>query len=114
VTTSDPSPQFVAINSIQCRPEYAGRFKDLFRSRARAIDRMPGFVSMCVLDPKIESEPYLVVSMWESEDAFKAWTTAPEFLEGHQRAFDDLRDAKAAGQELPMTSSMKTYSVLTT
>lgn len=105
--------QFVAINYIQCRPDYRARFEELFRSRAHAIDRMPGFGGMRVLRPQKPDEPYLVVSFWESEAAFRAWVGSPEFLEGHQRGFDDLRQARERGEEPPMSSEFITYDVIT-
>lgn len=103
--------KFVAINYINCEPHYRERFEELFASRARAIDRMPGFVDMQVLRPNGEGE-YLIVSHWASEEAFKIWTTSPEFLEGHKRGFDDIRKAREQGLKPPMSSSFKTYEVI--
>lgn len=104
---------FVAVNFIQCEPEYQNRFEALFRSRAKAIDRLTGFIRMQVLRPQQAGEQYLVISHWANEAAFQAWTQSPEFLEGHQRGFDDLRQAKARGDKPPMTSSFRTYQVVT-
>lgn len=57
---------------------------------------------MYVLKPKTSSEPYLVISHWDSEESFKAWTQSPAFLEGHKRAFADLAQSrKAEGQDSP-------------
>ncbi|MBX3097281.1 MAG: antibiotic biosynthesis monooxygenase [Fimbriimonadaceae bacterium] len=104
---------FVAINYIRCREEYRERFECLFCSRARAIDRMPGFIRMKVLRAHNSHEPYLVVSEWIDEESFRAWVGSPEFLEGHKRGFEDLAEAKARGEESPMDSTFLTYSVLT-
>ncbi|MDW8106736.1 MAG: antibiotic biosynthesis monooxygenase [Armatimonadota bacterium] len=103
---------FVAINYITCAPEYRERFEYLFRTRARAIDRMPGFRGMYVLRPQREGDPYLVVSHWESEAHFRAWLQSPEFLEGHKRGFEDLRTAKARGEQPPMHSDFRTYEII--
>jgi heme-degrading monooxygenase HmoA len=103
--------KFVAINYISCDSHYRERFEQLFATRAHAIDRMPGFVDMQVLRPSQEGE-YLIVSHWESEDAFKTWTSSPEFIEGHKRGFEDIRKAKERGEKPPMTSSFKTYEVI--
>jgi heme-degrading monooxygenase HmoA len=105
------SKKFVAINYISCDSHYRERFEQLFATRAHAIDRMPGFVDMQVLRPSQEGE-YLIVSHWESEDAFKTWTSSPEFIEGHKRGFEDIRKAKERGEKPPMTSSFKTYEVI--
>ncbi len=105
------SKKFVAINYISCEAHYRERFEQLFATRAHAIDRMPGFVDMQVLRPSQEGE-YLIVSHWESEDAFKTWTSSPEFIEGHKRGFEDIRKAKERGEKAPMSSSFKTYEVI--
>ena len=104
---------FVAVNTIHCRQHYAERFECLFCSRAKAIDRMAGFLGMHVLKCSTPTEPYLVVSYWQSEEHFKAWVGSPEFHEGHKRAFADLKAAKEAGEEPPMTSDFRTYEILT-
>lgn len=103
---------FVAINYIDCEPDYKERFEMLFGSRAHAIDRMPGFKNMQVLKPNDDNSAYLIVSFWDSEDSFKKWTGSPEFLEGHKRGFADIAQAKAEGKTPPMKSSFKTYEVL--
>lgn len=103
---------FVAINFITCTPSYRARFEELFATRAHAIDRMPGFVEMQVLRPKEENGTYLIVSHWESEEAFKHWTDSPEFLEGHRRGFADVAEARKKGEEPPMRSDFKVYDVL--
>jgi len=103
---------FVAINYIKCEDHYLERFEQLFATRAHAIDRMPGFINMEVLKPNDQGE-YLIVSHWESEEQFKKWTSSPEFLEGHKRGFEDIRKAREEGKTPPMTSSFKTYQVIT-
>ncbi len=110
--TPNSESGFVAINYITCKPEYRERFEHLFQTRARAIDRMPGFRGMYVLRPQREGDPYLVVSHWESEAHFKAWLQSPEFLEGHKRGFEDMRSAKERGEEPPMKSDFRTYEVI--
>lgn len=103
---------FVAINYITCSPEYRERFEELFGSRARAIDTMPGFIDMHVLRPNKEEDSYLIVSYWEHEGAFKDWTKSEAFIEGHKRGFADLAAAKAAGNAAPMSSDFKTYEII--
>ena len=104
--------KFVAINYITCDDDYTERFEELFASRAHAIDRIDGFISMEVLKPKTNKDPYLIVSHWEHQDAFKTWQKSPEFLEGHKRGFEDVRIAREEGKKPPMTSDFKTYEVI--
>lgn len=105
--------QFVAINHITCAPEYLERFEMLFKSRAGAIDHLPGFNGMEVLKPNGEDGPYLVVSHWDSEAHFQGWMKSDAFAEGHRRAFADLKAAAERGEKPPMHSQFKTYTVLT-
>jgi len=102
---------FVAINNITCKPEYTSQFEQLFGTRAKAIDEMPGFIRMHVLRPKEEGEDYLIMSFWEDESFFKAWTKSNAFIEGHRRGFEDIKKARQEGQEPPMKSTFKTYEV---
>lgn len=104
--------KFVAVNYINCTPAYRERFEELFGSRAKAIDTMPGFIEMHVLRPGQEGDNYLIVSYWENEQSFKTWTRSEAFIEGHKRGFADLAQAKAEGRPAPMTSDFKTYEII--
>jgi len=104
---------FVAINYIDCKPEYKERFEELFSTRAKQIDTMPGFIEMEVLRPQKDGESYLIVSHWDNEEAFKGWTRSETFIEGHKRGFADIAKAKAEGKEPPMKSDFKTYEIIT-
>ena len=104
--------EFIAINYISCQPNYQKRFEQLFASRAHAIDSMEGFIKMHVLKQQEPSGQYLIVSYWSNEEAFKNWTKSPEFIEGHKRGFEDIAIAKKEGKEPPMTSSFKTYEII--
>jgi heme-degrading monooxygenase HmoA len=103
---------FVAVNYITCLPHYVERFEMLFASRAKMIETMSGFLGMQVLRAEAENEPYLVVSYWKNKQSFEAWVGSPEFVEGHKRGFEDMRRAKEAGEQPPMTSRFVTYSVI--
>lgn len=104
--------KFVAVNYINCNPEYATRFEELFGTRAHAIDTMPGFIEMHVLRPAKEGDAYLIVSYWETETAFKDWTRSEAFIAGHKRGFEDIAKAKAEGRTAPMSSDFKTYEII--
>ncbi len=103
---------FVAINYITCTDAYRERFETLFATRAKAIDRMPGFINMQVLRPIDDKGDYLIISHWDSEEQFKTWTKSEEFVEGHKRGFADLAEARAEGPEAPMRSQFKTYKII--
>jgi heme-degrading monooxygenase HmoA len=103
---------FVAVNFISCTSAYRGRFEELFRSRAHAIDTVPGFRRMVVLRPDREGGDYLVVSFWDDQKSFDGWKSSDAFAAGHTRGFADVRQARERGEQPPMTSRMETYGVL--
>lgn len=111
-TPSEIATGFVAVNYITCQADYTERFETLFKTRAHAIDRLPGFIRMHVLKPQKPGEPYLVVSHWTDQATFDSWRKSPEFLEGHKRGFEDVAKAKEEGREPPMVSRFQTYEVL--
>ena len=105
---------FVAINYITCNEEYRDRFESLMTSRAGAIDSMEGFRRMHVLRPQETGKEYLIVSEWDSEDNFQAWTKSDAFVQGHRRAFADIKAARERGEEAPMSSEFQIYEVIAT
>lgn len=84
---------FVVMNRIPVSPEFQEAFEERFRSRAREVDRMPGFVRNWVLRPVDPEDPYVVVTVWESREAFEAWTRSEAFQRGHARSSTLPREA---------------------
>ncbi|MFB3112249.1 MAG: antibiotic biosynthesis monooxygenase, partial [Gemmatimonadales bacterium] len=54
-----------AMNRIYVVPEYAEQFEQRFRTRARLVDGMPGFIWNKVLRPVNPGDPYIVLTLWE-------------------------------------------------
>ena len=73
-------------NRIFVNPEYAEAFEERFANRAGLVDTMPGFLFNQVLRPSSETQPYIVLSYWESYAHFEAWTSSAAFLEGHAKS----------------------------
>lgn len=76
----------VVTNRIYVNPDHVEAFETRFKDRAGAVDGMPGFVSFQFLRPKTEGAPYCVMTYWETEDAFRAWTESSAFRKGHARS----------------------------
>ena len=77
---------FIVMNRIGVPPEFAAAFEERFRNRAGQVDTMPGFIRNLVLRPKSADDPYVVMTMWESREAFEAWTQSDAFRQGHARS----------------------------
>lgn len=127
---------YVAINFITIHDQaYLKRFTELFGTRAGAIDGIPGFLGMHLLEPqnhagdkadtvkrydattgiKESASPvYLVITHWKDEKSFQNWTRSAQFIEGHRRGFTDIAQARGLGKMNPMSSDMKTYTIIST
>ncbi len=103
---------YVAINAVECTPEFRAQFEELFRTRAGLVERMPGFLGMWVLRPRSSDAPYLVLTLWESEEHFRAWLGSEQFRRGHARVVSLLRAAHEAGRAAPMHAALQLYEVL--
>ena len=76
----------VTCNRIPVNPDHAAAFEERFADRASLVDGMPGFISFQLLRPKQAGDPYVVMTFWESDEHFKAWTESAAFKEGHARS----------------------------
>lgn len=76
----------VTCNRIPVNPEHAAAFEERFSDRATLVDGMPGFVSFQLLRPTKDGDPYVVMTFWETQEHFKAWTESDAFKEGHARS----------------------------
>lgn len=80
-------------NRIYVNPEYHDIFEQRFRDRAGLVDGMPGFIANHVLRPTRDGDPFVVLTFWESHEAFEAWTTSDAFRQGHARSGTLPKDA---------------------
>ncbi len=85
---------YVVSNRVFVKPEYAQEFEQRFMNRAGQINQQPGFIQMQILKPQSENTPYIVLTHWESEQAFKNWVGSEDFKIAHQNpmpksAFED-------------------------
>ena len=97
---------FVMMNRMTVPDEYREKFETMFRTRARAVDRRPGFVRAEILRPERGNE-YIVMTHWETQQAFEDWTRSEEYREGHKRV-GEFRDGDG---KLVLTSKVETFEV---
>jgi heme-degrading monooxygenase HmoA len=77
---------FVICNRIPVNPEFKDAFEERFADRAQMVDGMKGFVAFNLLRPTVEGDPYVVMTFWETEEDFHAWTKSEEFKGGHAKS----------------------------
>ena len=97
---------FVMMNRMSVPDDYREKFEQMFQARAHAVDRRPGFIRAEILRPEKGNE-YIVMTHWETQAAFEAWTGSEEFREGHRR----VGEFKDASGKLVLTSKVETYEV---
>ena len=73
----------VVSNRIQVATGHEQEFEARFQGRARLVEHRPGFVRLEILRP-IKSDYYVVLTYWEDETSFRAWTESAEFQEAHR------------------------------
>jgi len=75
---------YVVANRVFLKQEYNQEFEQRFKDRAGQIDKQPGFVRMEVLKPQSENTPYVVLTHWQDENAFRNWVGSEDFKVAHQ------------------------------
>jgi heme-degrading monooxygenase HmoA len=73
----------VVTNRIPVAKGHEAAFEQRFAGRAGLVEQRPGCRGFQLLRP-ISGEAYLVMTWWDSEAHFKAWTESAEFREAHR------------------------------
>ena len=94
----------IVMNRIPVAEGREQDFEQTFIGRDRAVDKMPGFIDMQVLRPT-EGRTYVVLTRWQSQEAFKAWTSSEAFIAAHRKQTPGLAEARPA---------LEVYEVFTT
>lgn len=101
------SLMFVTMNRFSIEPQYWNDFEDRFRQRAGLIDKEPGFIRNAVLRPeKGFSEQHIVMTLWESREAFEAWTKSDSFRQAHAKAGQTPKEWYAGPNKLEIFESV--------
>lgn len=75
----------VQINLLTVPEGMGPELEKRFAGRKRAVDGTPGFEGFDLLRPTGgENERYMVLTRWESQEAFEAWLNSRDFQQGHQ------------------------------
>lgn len=74
----------VVQNRVRVAKGYEEDFLDRFRTRRGLVDDQPGFIRNMVLRP-LKGDHFIVLTFWDSEEHFRAWTQSDAFKEAHSR-----------------------------
>ncbi|MEM6761566.1 MAG: antibiotic biosynthesis monooxygenase [Pseudomonadota bacterium] len=79
---------YITMNRFRVKRGSEGEFEGVWLGRETHLHEVPGFVEFQLLrGPEKEDHTlYASHTVWESEDAFKAWTRSDAFRKAHSGA----------------------------
>jgi len=94
---------FVTMNRFTIDPDHWEDFENRFKQRAGLVDGEPGFIRNAVLRPAEDNgRTHIVMTLWESRDAFLAWTKSESFKKAHAKAGQTPKEWFIAPTKLEM------------
>ena len=82
---------FIAMNRFKVASGQEDAFEEVWRTRDRHLDEVPGFVEFRLLKGPAEDDHTLFAShtIWASEEDFVNWTKSEHFRMAHRNAGDN-------------------------
>ena len=97
-------PAFVAFSEIDVPLAGQAPLESAFRARLGSVDSWAGFRSLEVWADTQEPAGYVMVSWWDSQDAFKAYMGSEEHRRSHRRI--------PTGPDRPVARTFRRYRVV--
>ncbi|WP_432355457.1 antibiotic biosynthesis monooxygenase family protein [Sporosarcina sp. A2] len=79
---------YAVFNNIPVTSDGREIFESRFMNRARKIEDTEGFGAIRVLRP-LESDTYVILTLWQDEEAFKAWQASENYATAHKKRGTD-------------------------
>lgn len=80
---------YIAMNRFQVEEKNETAFEDVWLNRESHLHKLEGFVEFHMLKGALDKDGirlYASHTVWESEEAFKAWTRSSSFRDAHKNA----------------------------
>ena len=79
---------FLAMNRFKIAPGFEDGFEKVWRERDSYLSEVEGFVSFNLMKGMVTEEFVLYAShsVWQSKEAFEAWTQSEHFRKAHAQA----------------------------
>lgn len=78
------APMYIAMNNFKVAPGREADFEQQWRQRDSYLAGVPGFVEFALLKGDNAGE-YASHTVWESREAFEAWTRSESFVKAHRQ-----------------------------
>ena len=76
---------FCVLNHLFVNEGHEEMFEDKFLQRDKHLQDVPGFKALTFLRPKTYGRHYIIVTLWESRQAFYDWQNSREYAETHKK-----------------------------
>jgi heme-degrading monooxygenase HmoA len=80
---------YIVMNVVQVKDRRVEDFERAFLERERLLDQAPGFAGFELLRRDQDGE-YVVLTRWESEEAFNSWVGSDLFKRSHRHRDGEL------------------------
>ena len=90
------------MNVVEVEEDKRDAFEEAFLTRERLLSQAEGFVGFELLRRDRQGE-YVVLTRWESQEAFRGWVQSDLFKRSHSRQGD---------HSLAMSNETRTYEIL--
>lgn len=79
---------YIAMNRFRIAPGREDTFEEIWRNRDSQLDQVPGFKEFHLLRGTTTDEATVFVShsLWDSVEAFTAWTESDAFKQAHGKS----------------------------
>ena len=79
---------YIAMNRFRIAPGREDTFEEVWRNRDSHLDQVPGFREFHLLKgaPTAEGTDFISHSLWDSQEAFTAWTESDAFKRAHGKS----------------------------
>lgn len=81
---------YIAMNRFMVQKGSETEFENVWKNRDSTLEENPGFISFALLrGPNVEEQEHTLFAshtVWESHDAFIAWTKSQSFRDAHKNA----------------------------
>ncbi len=74
---------YVTTSRIPVAKGFEKLFEERFTGRPSFMPGVPGFVRNYLMRPAGDTKVYVVMTLWESQEAFEAWTHSDSFVKSH-------------------------------
>ena len=102
---------YLTMNRFRVKPGHEQEFEAIWKSRDSHLPQVKGFVAFHLMKGELHDGYRLYAShtLWESREAFEAWTKSDAFRAAHKDA-GSHRDMYLGPPELEMFESVQTIA----